>query len=77
MLAADLSDFDGIVTVGGDGILYEVVNGLRCRIDSKQVSNVRKSHFLNSYVVSLSFIALLVKYVRQAFRLYFLSIVRP
>lgn len=42
MSSADLSEFDGIITVGGDGILYEVVNGLRCRMDSERVSNVRK-----------------------------------
>jgi len=44
MSSSDLSEIDGIVTVGGDGILYEVVNGLRCRADSNRVSNVRKNH---------------------------------
>lgn len=45
MSSADLSEFNGIVTIGGDGILYEVVNGLRCRKDAKIVSNVRNIYF--------------------------------
>jgi hypothetical protein len=38
--SADLSEVDGIVTVGGDGLLYEVVNGLRCRADTRRYSDV-------------------------------------
>jgi sphingosine kinase len=38
--SADLSDIDGIATVGGDGLLYEVVNGLRCRRDSNRISDI-------------------------------------
>lgn len=38
--SADLSEIDGIITVGGDGILYEVVNGLRAREDASRIANV-------------------------------------
>lgn len=39
----DLSQVDGIVTIGGDGILYEVVNGLRFRGDFDKIDHVRKN----------------------------------
>lgn len=38
--SADLSDIDGIATLGGDGLLYEVVNGLRSRADSNKYADV-------------------------------------
>lgn len=38
--SSDLSDISGIVTVGGDGLLYEVVNGLRSRVDANSVADV-------------------------------------
>ncbi|ODM97758.1 Sphingosine kinase 1 [Orchesella cincta] len=38
--SSNLSEIDGIITVGGDGLLYEVVNGLRCRDDSDRISNI-------------------------------------
>ena len=44
--SADLSEVDGIVTVGGDGLLYEVVNGLRCRADSRRYADVSKTTHL-------------------------------
>lgn len=38
-----LSYADGILTVGGDGLLYEVVNGLRSRPDSHKFTSVSES----------------------------------
>ena len=38
--SADLSGIDGIATVGGDGLLYEVVNGLRSRADTHKYADV-------------------------------------
>jgi sphingosine kinase len=40
MSSANLSEIDGIITIGGDGILYEVVNGLRSREDASRIANV-------------------------------------
>ena len=33
MLALDLTRYDGIVIVSGDGLMYEVINGLMKRPD--------------------------------------------
>ena len=33
----DLSDYDGVVALGGDGILYEILQGVRARSDSSSV----------------------------------------
>lgn len=41
--STDLSETDGIIAIGGDGILYEILNGLRCRGDATRISNVRKN----------------------------------
>eukprot|EP01135_Chromosphaera_perkinsii_P003587 Nk52_evm45s248 gene=Nk52_evmTU45s248 len=37
---ADLKKYDGIITVGGDGLLHEVLNGLLHRDDKKQASKM-------------------------------------
>ncbi|XP_076334326.1 uncharacterized protein LOC143238198 isoform X2 [Tachypleus tridentatus] len=38
--SADLSPFDGIVSVSGDGLLYEVVNGLLARPDWREAIKI-------------------------------------
>lgn len=38
--STNLDDLDGILTVGGDGLLYEVVNALQARLDSDKSSSV-------------------------------------
>ncbi|CAL8095029.1 unnamed protein product [Orchesella dallaii] len=37
---ANLKKFDGIVAVGGDGLVNELVNGLRTRNDSQETSHI-------------------------------------
>lgn len=39
MSKCDLSDVDVILTVGGDGILFEVINGLYTRDDVRNSTN--------------------------------------
>lgn len=36
----DLSEIDGIVTVAGDGLLFEVINGLLKRQDWKNIMKI-------------------------------------
>eukprot|EP01034_Spumella_vulgaris_P038067 gene38067-46974_t len=37
ILDQDLSGFDGIMIVGGDGLIFEVINGIAARPDSAHV----------------------------------------
>ncbi len=34
-----IGDFDGIISVSGDGLLHEIVNGLMLRSDWQEIKN--------------------------------------
>lgn len=58
---ADLSDYRGIVAVSGDGLVYEIFNGLATRADAKEAIKTPVAQIpggsANALACSLSYIA--------------------